>query len=810
MALFAGRPARRPPGDEMAYTESEDRDRQAPALLDRLTRLGEANLLISDGLELNEVLQKVLDSARALTGARYGVLTTLDDAGRMDDFLASGLSPEEAQQLWEMPGGPELFEYVNAIGEPWRVADFAGHVRALGLPELAPPTPMSSFMVVPIRHRNHRVGSIHIAHGDPGPEFSREDEETLVMFAAPAALAIANARQHREERRARAALETLVETAPVGVVVFDARTGAPASFNREALRIVEGMMDADQRPEEFLETLTCRRADGQEVSLQEWPLAEMMSAGETVRAEEITLSVPDGRSVAALLNATPIRDQDGAVESFVVTLQDLTPLDEQARLRADFLGMVSHELRAPLTSILGSATTVLNAASELDPAELGQFQRIIIDQAETMRNLIGDLLDVARIETGTLPASPEPTEVTALVDRARNTFISGGGGNVLEIELEPDLPPVMADRRRIVQVIVNLLSNAARHSPEASPIRVAAAREGGQVAISVSDAGRGIPAEQLPGLFRRFEGSGSDHRGGDTGLGLVVCKGIVEAHGGRIRAESGGPGLGARFAFTLPTAVEAAAPVLSRRGRPRRGERQDDQPVLVVDDDPQTLWQVRNILSEAGYRPIVTAEPQEVLRLVAEERPHLILLDMMLPGADGIELMRDLSAVSRAPVVFLSAYGGDQVIARALEMGAVDYIVKPFSPTELVARIGVALRMSAGPNWTEPSEPYVRGDLTVDYAQRRVTRSGRGVKLTAKEYDLLRALSINAGRTLTHEQVLQQVWEPGKGDMRGLRSLLLRLRRKLGEDAGDPTWIFAVPQVGYRMAEADAPQPGAD
>ena len=722
----------------------------------------------------------------------------------MEYFLASGLSPEEAQSLWEMPGGSEIFEYVSTFAEPWRAANFASHLRALGLPEFAPPKPMGSVMTVPILERSARVGNIHMAHEDPGPEFSREDEETLGMFAAQAALAIANARRYREERQARAALETLVETSPVGVVVVDARTGAPVSLNREALRLAEGLIEPDQPTEEFLTTLTFRRADGREFSLQEWPLAEIMGAGETVRTEEIIISVPDGRSVAALLNATPIRAEDGAVESCVVTLQDLTPLEEQARLRADFLGMVSHELRAPLTSIRGSASIVLDAAAELDPVELRQFQRIIVDQADTMRDLIGDLLDVARIETGTLPVSPEPVNVAVLVDRARSAFLSGGGRSNLEIDLAPDLPQVSADRRRILQVIANLLSNATRHSPEVSPIRVAAAREGDQVAISVADAGRGIPAEQLPGLFRRFDRSGGDNQGGDTGLGLVICKGIVEAHGGRIRAESGGPGLGARFTFTLPTAVGTAAPGLPRRDRPGPETGQDGPPVLVVDDDPQTLWQVRNILSAAGYRPIVTAEPQEALRLAAQDRPRLILLDMMLPGADGIELMRDLSAVSRAPVVFLSAYGGDQVIAQAFEMGAADYIVKPFSSTELVARVGAALRRSAGPHWTEPAEPYARDGLTVDYARRLVTLAGQPVQLTAKEYDLLRALSINAGRVLTHEQVLQQVWEPGKGDMRALRSLLLRVRRKLGEDGGDPTWIFPVPRVGYRMAETEA------
>ena len=794
----------------MTEARTDDYGQRIALLLERLTRLDEASLRIHRGLEPDEVLQRVLDSARALTGARYGVLTTLDGAGRVEDFLATGLSPEEAQSLWQMPGGTELFEYLNAIPEPWRVADFAEHVQAMGLPEFVPPTPTGAFLTVPILHESTRVGNIHVGHDDGGREFSPEDEATLVMFAARAALAIANARQYRDEQRARNALETLVETSPVGVLVFDAATGAPVSFNREAIRIVDGLTEADQSAEQLLETMTVRRADGREFSLREWPLAEALSSGETVRAERLTLSVADGRSVTVLLNATPIRDEGGDIESFMVTLQDLTPLEEQERLSADFLAMVSHELRTPLTSIRGSAATVLDAATELDPAELRQFQRIIIDQAETMRDLIGDLLDVARIETGALSIIPEPADVNTLVDRARSAFLSAGGRHSLDIDLAPDLPLVLADRSRIVQVIGNLLSNAARNSPVSSPIRVTAVPEGDHVAFAVVDEGRGIPSEQLPGLFRRFTRSGSDDRGGDTGLGLAICKGIVEAHGGRIRAESGGLGLGSRFTFTLPAAATVAT---ERHSLPAAGELPTPEggpTVLVADDDPQTLRRVRSVLSQAGYQPIVAADSEGAIRLMAENRPRLVLLDMMLPGADGLDLMRDLSGIAAAPVVFLSAYGSDQVIARAFEMGAADYIVKPFSPTELVARVGAALRRWSGPNWSESAEPYVRGDLTVDYAQRLVTLAGEPLELTAKEYDLLRVLSASAGQALTHEQVLRQVWGPDKGDMRALRGVLLRLRRKLGEDARDPAWIFSVPRVGYRMAEADAAQPEAE
>ena len=190
------------------------------------------------------------------------------------------------------------------------------------------------------------------------------------------------------------------------------------SVNREARRIVDDLHGPDRGAEDLLDELTFRRADGRAVSLEEFPLSQALRLGETVRAEEIVIEVPGGRSITTLVNATPIRSEDGEIESVVVTLQDMTPLEELERLRSEFLGMVSHELRTPLSTIKGSATTLTEAASDLDPAEMLQFFRIITEQADNMRYMIADLLDVARIETGTLPVDPEPSEVTALVDEA--------------------------------------------------------------------------------------------------------------------------------------------------------------------------------------------------------------------------------------------------------------------------------------------------------------------------------------------------------------------------------------------------------
>ena len=514
--------------------------------------------------------------------------------------------------------------------------------------------------------------------------------------------------------------------------------------------------------------------------------------------------------MTTLVNATPIRSEDGEVESVVVTLQDMTPLEELGRLRAEFLSMVSHELRVPLTSIRGSATALLDASSSLDPAER-QFLRIIVDQADHIGELTGDLLDMARIETGTLSVSLEPTEIARLVDRAKTTFLSGDGRNNLDLDLALDLPLVMADRPRIVQVLGNLLSNAAKYSPASSVIRVTAVQEDSHVAVTVADEGTGVSAEQLPHLFRKFsrtDGEDGEREIGGSGLGLAICKGIVEAHGGRIWAESDGPGLGARFTFIIPMVEEAGIDAARLAAHSQQEARAGDC-ILVVDDDPQALRYVRDTLSEAGFTPIVTADPEEALLFMEEQRPHLVLLDLVLPDADGIDLMKGILRIADVPVLFVSVYGKDQVIAQALEEGATDYIVKPFSPTELVARVRAALRRWADPYRGEMSEPYVLGDLTIDYAERRVTVADRLVKLTTAEYELLFELSVNAGRVLTYDQLFRRVWGlTNSGDVRVIRTLVRKLRYKLGEDARRPTYIFVERRVGYRMPKGQEPGQG--
>ena len=773
--------------------------RENAALRERISTLSAAILRISASLDLDTVLREVVDSARALTGARYGMIATVDERGSILEFIAPGLTPEERRHIGQWPHGYPFFEHLRDLPGALRLADVPAYARSLGYSEEL--TLSKTLQAMPMRHRGVHVGNFFLGEKAGGQAFTGEDEEVLVLFASQAATAIAHARAHRDEQRARADLEALVDTSPIGVVVFDARTGRPVSFNREAKRIVGGLRSGDSPTEQLLEVMICRRGDGREIRLDELPLAhEFRDNPETVRAEEIELSVPDGRSVTTLVNSTPIHAADGAVESVVVTLQDLAPLEELERLRAEFLSMVSHELRAPLTSIKGSAATVLSTTPELDPAEMREFFRIIDEQADHMRGLVGDLLDVGRIDTGTLSVRPEPAEVADLVDRARNTFLSGGARHSVLIDLPPDLPRAMADRRRIVQVLNNLFSNASRHAPESLPIRVTAVREGVYIAISVADEGRGVTPERLPHLFRKHAGfAGGDREGalGAAGLGLAICKGLVQAHGGRIRVASGGAGQGTQFTFTLPVAEApgAVAPASIGPDRPPAAPRSPKPTrILVLDDDPQTLRYVRGALAGSGYAAIVTGDPTELPRLIHSERPELVLLDLVLPGVDGIELMKRVPELADLPVIFISGYGRDETIAQALEAGAVDYIVKPFSPTELTARIRAALRKRAEP------EPFVLNDLAIHYEQRRVSVAGRAVHLTATEYELLRVLSLNAGRVSTYDALLRQVWGGRHdGDTELVRTFVKNLRRKLRDDAANPAYIVNERRVGYRM-----------
>ncbi|MFQ6030485.1 MAG: response regulator transcription factor [Dehalococcoidia bacterium] len=227
--------------------------------------------------------------------------------------------------------------------------------------------------------------------------------------------------------------------------------------------------------------------------------------------------------------------------------------------------------------------------------------------------------------------------------------------------------------------------------------------------------------------------------------------------------------------------------------------------VLSVDDDPQTLRYLRRCLDREGYQAIVTSDPSQVTGLVEMEQPDLVLLDLMLPGSSGFDLFEQIKEFSNVPVIFLTAVDRDEDAVHALTMGTCDYITKPFSPSELLARIAAALRRHSLRDESEVSQRFALDDLTIDFAARLVTVGGETIALSATEYRLLYELATHAGRVLTHDQILEKVWGAEYvGGIDVLRSFIRNLRRKLGDQAQHPHYIFTEPRVGYRMPRAES------
>ena len=783
----------------MESTEVGDLLLEVESLRTRLSRLSEASRLVSESLDLSVVLQQVIDSARYLTAARYGALLTYEQSGAIQDFITSGLSPREIELLNTLPQGLGLLGYMNEIREPLRLSDISSHPSSVGFPDNHPP--MKTFLGMPIRYRGEYVGNIYLTEKEGGVEFTSEDQETLVMFASQAGAAISNARRYLEEQQARADLEALVNISPVGVLVFDASTGDLVSANDETRRIV-GKLDAPGRTlSQLLEVMPVRRADGSDIPIEELPTTKALKTGKTVLADEVVIHPPEGRQIRALVNARPVRGDDGNIVSVIATLQDITPLEEMKRQRMDFLSNLSHELRAPLTSIKGSAATMLSSPYPLHNAETRQLLRLIDEQSDHMRRLISDLVDVTHIEAGTLSVDPEPTDVeTLLHDVTVANAFGGAKDSGIDVYVPLALPRVMADRRRITQVLDNLLANVAGYSPESSRIRIKASLEGVYVAVAVDseDDGAGSP-HQLERRARTAHGS-LGMRSGRGDMGLAICEGIVEAHGGRLSIEGEG-GRGNRFTVTIPAVLGTgrideqysaeSPPFIDPQGGTAR--------VLVVGSDPETTRYIRSALSGAGFTEVVACGHDDADRLIEAQKPHVILLEPTLSWDDGFELLKRIGRNSDAPVIFVAGHGWEQQMGRAFEFGAFDYIAKPFTSTELVARVNLALRRRDA-SWKESYSPYLHGDLAIDYAGRAVTVSGEAIHLTATEYKLLTELSADAGRVLTHEQLLRRVWGPlYASDSRIVRTYIKELRHKLGDDAARPTYIFTEPGVGYRM-----------
>jgi two-component system KDP operon response regulator KdpE len=224
--------------------------------------------------------------------------------------------------------------------------------------------------------------------------------------------------------------------------------------------------------------------------------------------------------------------------------------------------------------------------------------------------------------------------------------------------------------------------------------------------------------------------------------------------------------------------------------------------VLVVDDEPRLVRLVREVLQAVGYRVITAGDGKAALEKVALELPDLILLDILLPrDMDGYEVCRRVREFSAVPVIMLTAKAREADKVKGFEAGADDYLTKPFSSKELLARVQAVLRRSKAPEEVRANARFACGELDINFAQHRVFVRGQEVPLTATEYELLRQLALNANCVMLHEQLLTSVWGPEyRDDVDYLRAYIRYLRRKIERDPSNPEYIVTTPGVGYMLA----------
>lgn len=433
---------------------------------------------------------------------------------------------------------------------------------------------------------------------------------------------------------------------------------------------VVGKTDREIFPPELAETL----------SLYD---EEVLREGKVMTTEK-TFKLPDGPRTYLSIRF-PIRDEHGQIRSLGIVKTDVTQLkaaEAQARealLQRDrFLAILSHELRNPLSAIL-NASQLLQAHGDHTPAE-AESNQVIDRQAHRMARLLDDLLDVSRITQGKIAIRKELLELGELVTDALQTMRPSLEAHRHQVTFEPPAEPlfVEGDRVRMAQVLENLLSNAAKYTPDGGWIGVAVRREGNNAVISVRDSGRGIPADMLESIFDLFVQSDDtlDRAEGGMGVGLTLAKSLVELHGGTITAHSPGRDRGSEFLITLPLAHASA----SEPKPPVPSDRPSGVRVLIVEDNADSRTMLKSLLELDGYVVTAAKDGPEGLEAIRRERPDVALIDIGLPGLDGYQLARKIRAQREfdgVRLIALTGYGRPEDRQRVLEAGFDNHLVKP-------------------------------------------------------------------------------------------------------------------------------------
>jgi signal transduction histidine kinase len=368
--------------------------------------------------------------------------------------------------------------------------------------------------------------------------------------------------------------------------------------------------------------------------------------------------------------------------------------DAANRAKDEFLATLSHELRTPLNSILGWSR--LLASGKLDSEQTQKAIAAIERAGWTQSRLIEDLLDLSRIVAGRLEISPRPALVQPLVESAVESLRSAADAKhiVVQTTIDPTIGAVSIDPDRIRQVAWNLVSNAIKFTPSGGGVSVRLDRETDAFTLQVEDTGIGFEPSVAAHLFERFRqgDSSSTRQYGGLGLGLGIVRHLVELHGGTVSAASNGPGTGSRFEVRLPLRPASMASRVEPSLSPLQAPTLRGVSVLVVDDDPANLEFVRSTLEQFGALVVTASTASEAEARLRREPPDVVVSDLMMPGKDGWDLIREIRRLDeqsgrRTPAAALTALARAEDRRKALSAGYQMHLAKPIDPSELVSTV---------------------------------------------------------------------------------------------------------------------------
>jgi PAS domain S-box-containing protein len=498
----------------------------------------EISRALTSRLDLSEVLRLILQLSAEILSGQAALIALLDDDGRYRIRTSYGVAQPLLDQLQPL---------LDEIDDPRK----AEEALRRNLVAIAQRVGLGFWQVVwlPLQIGEEFLGALYVFRMR-GSHFGGNDRRVLQSFADQAAIAVNNARLYQQVNQDKRRLDAILEFSADGVTIMDAAHRI-STFNRKLIELtgVDAAAAIGRRFEDVL-TLHNQRAGRSlaEAEARGWPIVDGASL-----FVEGDLRRPDGKLVPVEINFAPLFDARGRLSSIIANVHDLTRLRMADEMKSTFVSAVSHELKTPVALIKGYASTLRRRDAAWDEQTVRESLQVIEEESDRLTELIDNLLDVSRAQAGNFRIDRVELDLDELVHRVVTRFQAQTKSHTLVADVPSDLPLVFADEARITQVLNNLVSNAMKYSPAGGHVRVTSSIDDDSVIIAVSDEGPGIAPEDQERLFQRFqrlEGAVRKSIPG-TGLGLYLCKSIVEAHGGRIWVESDGR-KGSTFRFSLP------------------------------------------------------------------------------------------------------------------------------------------------------------------------------------------------------------------------------------------------------------------